>query len=52
MAIPKKDANFTEWSAINLDSNINNVKLSDINNIGYKDIKRRHKWFVGKFSKK
>ncbi len=50
--IPKNDADFNQWSAINLDGNINNVKLSDLKNIGCKKIKRRHKWFVGKFTKK
>lgn len=50
--IPKSDSNFTEWSAINLDGNIKNVKTSDIQNIGHRKIKDRHKWFVGKFTKK
>ena len=50
--IPKKDANFSEWSAINLSGNINNINISKIQNIGQKSIKRRHKWFVGKFTKK
>lgn len=50
--VPKADSNFIEWSAINLDGNIKNVKISDIQNIGYRKIKDRHKWFVGKFTKK
>lgn len=50
--IPKSDSNFTEWSAINLDGNIKGVKISDIQNIGYRKMKRRHKWFVGKYTKK
>ena len=50
-AIPKDDANFPQWSAINLDGNINNVKLSDLKSVGCKKMKRRHKWFVGKFTK-
>lgn len=50
--IPKNDGNFTEWSAINLDGNIKNIKASDIQNIGYRKIKDRHKWFVGKYTKK
>lgn len=49
--VPKDDANFNQWSAINLDGNINGVKISDIRNIGYKRMKRRHSWFVGKFHK-
>ena len=50
--IPKTDADFNQWSAINLDGNINNIKLSDLKNIDCKKIKPRHKWFVGKFTKK
>lgn len=50
--VPKDDANFTQWSAVNLDGNINGVKISDIQNIGSKQIKRRHKFFVGKYTKK
>lgn len=50
--IPKRDADFSRWSAINLDGNINGIKISDIHNIGYKKIKSRHKFFVGKFTKK
>lgn len=50
--IPKKDGNFRQWSGINLDGNINNVELSKIKNVGQKSIKRRHKFFVGKFTKK
>ena len=49
--VPKDDANFSRWSAINLDGNINGVKITDIKNIGQKEIKRRHKWYVGKFHK-
>ncbi len=51
-ALPKDDTNFSRWSAINLDGNINDIKISDIHNIGYKKIKSRHKFFVGKFTKK
>ncbi len=50
--IPKNDSNFTEWSAINLDGNIKNIKISDIKRIGFRKIKTRHKWYVGKFTKK
>lgn len=50
--IPKDDADFNQWSAINLDGNIKNVLLSNLRNVGCKKIKNRHKWFVGKFSKK
>lgn len=49
--IPKGDADFKQFSAVNLDGNINNVKLSDLQNIGIRKIKDRHKWFVGKFTK-
>ena len=49
--IPKGDANFSQWSAINLDGNINGVNVSDIKSIGYKKIKSRHKYYVGKYHK-
>ena len=51
-AIPKSDADFPRWSAINLDGNINDIPISRIHNIGEKKIKSRHKFFVGKFTKK
>lgn len=51
-AIPVSDTNFERWSAINLDGNITNVKVSKIKNIGAKSIKKRHRFFVGKFTKK
>ena len=50
--VPQDDANFTRWSAVNLDGNIKGVKIADIKNIGSKSMKRRHKFFVGKFTKK
>lgn len=50
--IPTRDTNFVQWSAVNLDGNINNVPLSKINNIGYRSMKTRHKFMVGKFTKK
>ena len=50
--VPQGDANFTRWSAINLDGNINGIKVADIKNIGLKSMKRRHRFFVGKFTKK
>lgn len=49
--IPKKDADFPLWSAVNLDGNIKGVKIADIKNIGSKSMKRRHKFFVGKFTR-
>lgn len=48
--IPKKDASFTRWSGINK-TPIRNVKLSDIQDIGYKKIRNRHKFIVGKYYK-
>ena len=51
-AIPKSDADFSRWSAINLDGNMNDIPISRIHNIGEKKIKSRHKFFVGKFTKK
>lgn len=50
--IPKGEADFTRWSAINLDGNIKNIPIARIRDIGKKKIKRRHKFFVGKFTKK
>lgn len=50
--IPKGEADFTRWSAINLDGNIRNIPISRIQDIGSKKIKSRHKFFVGKFTKK
>lgn len=49
--IPKKDADFPLWSAVNLDGNIRGVKIADIKNICSKSMKRRHKFFVGKFTR-
>ena len=51
-AIPKSDADFSRWSAINLDGNIKDIPISRIRDIGSKKIKSRHKFFVGKFTKK
>ena len=50
--IPKNEADFTQWSAINLDENIKNIPISRIHSIGEKKIKSRHKFFVGKFTRK
>lgn len=50
--IPKEDATFPRWSAVNLDGNINDVRVSDIKDIGKKQIKSRHKFYVGKYTKK
>jgi len=50
--IPKYDANFSRWSAINLDGNKKNIPLAKIIGIGNKKFKRRHRFFVGKFTKK
>lgn len=49
--IPKRDANFNQWSAINLDNNVSSVNVSKVKSIGTKSIKKRHKFFVGKFGK-
>ena len=50
--VPQSDTDLIRWSAINLDGNINGIKVSDIQNIGSKSIRRRHKFFVGKYTKK
>lgn len=50
--IPKNDAGFSRWSAINLDGNINGIDISKIKDIGKVKMKRRHSFFVGKFTNK
>ena len=50
--IPKVDGNFSQWSAINLDGNIKGIPVHKIRNIGQKGFKKRHRFFVGKFTKK
>ncbi len=49
--IPYHDANFPRWSAIVLNSHTNNIDKKKIKLVGLKKIKRRHKWFVGRFGK-
>lgn len=49
--IPKNDSNFSLWSGIDL-TPINNIKKRNIQSIDLKKIKRRHKWFIGLFTKK
>ena len=48
--IPKYDANFTVWSGINK-TPIKNVLVSKIKDIGKKQVKTRHLFFIGKFLK-
>lgn len=50
--IPKPDATFPRWSAINLDGNINGIRVKDVHEIGQMSMKKRHRFFVGKFTKK
>ena len=50
--IPKTDGNFSQWSAVNLDGNIKNIPIHKIKSIGAKGFKKRHRFFVGKFTKK
>lgn len=47
--IPFYDANFSRWSSVNL-TLVKNVELSDIS-FKNKYIKRKHKFFIHKFSK-
>lgn len=47
--IPFKDADFPRWSAFDLTTKI--ISKNKVNDIGRKKIKRKHKLFVGKFSK-
>ena len=50
--IPKNDGNFSRWSAVNLDGNIKNIPVASVRLIGLKGFKKRHRFFVGKFTKK
>lgn len=50
--VPQTDTDLIRWSAVNLDGNINGLKIKDIKNIGSRKIKQRHKFFVGKYTKK
>ena len=49
--IPYYDANLPRWSAIMLNSNTNNIDKGKIKSLDSIKIKRRHKWFVGRFGK-
>lgn len=49
-ALPKYDTNFSRWSGVNKKP-IQNVKISNIKDIGKKKIKKRHYFFIGKFMK-
>ena len=46
--IPKGDINLPLWSGVRRDV-ITGVKLSDIRYVGFVGMKRRHKFFIGKF---
>lgn len=48
--IPKNDANFSRWSGFDM-RQIKGVKVSDIQDVGKRYVKNRHKFYVGKFSK-
>lgn len=50
--IPKGDGNFKQWSAINLDGNIKGISLHSIQSVGQRYFRSRHRFFVGKFTKK
>lgn len=49
-AIPINDSDFTRWSGVTNNA-IGNINISDIQNIGYRKIKRRHRFFIDKFIK-
>lgn len=49
--IPYNDANFSRWSAIDLNSKIHGIDKIKIMNIDLKKIKRRHKIYIGRFGK-
>lgn len=46
--LPLQDTDFSRWSGVGKNS-IQNVKLSDIQDIDRKKIKHRHKFFIGKY---
>lgn len=48
--IPFNDSNFSKWSGIKKDV-IKGVNLADIQDVGKKYIKKRHRFFIGKFMK-
>ena len=48
--IPVYDSNFSKWSGITK-TPITNVDINSLKSIGVKDIKRRHKFYIGKFCK-
>lgn len=48
--IPKYDANFSLWSGVNKKP-VKAVKLSCIQDLNKKKIKKRHRFFIGKFMK-
>ena len=48
--IPKKDSNFPLWSGVTHNP-IKGVDISKIRDIGKKNIKRRHHFFIGKYCK-
>lgn len=47
--IPIKDINLPRWSAFNLSSIT--IPKNKLKGLGEKEVKRRHKFFVGKYSK-
>lgn len=49
-AIPKYDATFSRWSGVTK-TPIRNVDVKKIKDIGRKQIKQRHNFFIGKFLK-
>lgn len=50
-AIPFYDADFSRWSGVNT-SLVTGVKLNNIVDIGRKNIKRKHYFYIGKFCNK
>ena len=49
-AIPFYDSNFSKWSGVTK-TPIDNVDLNALKNVGIKKIKRKHKFYIGKFCK-
>lgn len=46
--MPIHNSNFTRWIGVTNNA-IENVNISDILNIGYRKIKRKHRLFIDKF---
>ena len=44
--IPFRDSNFAKWTGVN--KNTHQVHIGNIQNVGYKTVKKRHHFMIGK----